>query len=880
MPPSISGENNFSEPKIAPGKPGVPPTWAPAAKSAVGCALSGASTLWFTIGRGIVNEIYYPRIDHAALRDMGFVVTGGADFYSEEQSDCASATLMDRPGIPAYRVVNNCKHGRYRIVKEIIVDPRRSVLLQRVEFTPLAGTLADLRLFALLAPRLGDQGEDNSGWIGNYRNRAMLFAERGGHALALASSAPWLRRSAGYVGVSDSRLDLRYHHEMTWQYTEAPHGNVALAGEIDLHACGGKFLLALSLGDCPEAAALNAALSLDRSFDAQREQYVDEWTDWHKPADGLDEFSTDRIAAAASQRMRADRSRPLIEIADGAVAAPLPANDNLFRTSMMVLRVHRSKHFEGGSIASLAVPWGEARHDDDRGGYHLAWARDLVEEALGFLAAGRLSEVRDALHYLKATQETTGGWPQDMWVSGKPQSDGVQLDEAGLPILLAELALRESVISNGDLPTFWPMIRQAAAFIIRSGPQTGQDRWENTPGLSPYTLATEIAALLFAAHVADQMSEAPAAAYFRQTADLWNDLLESWTYVTGTPLAQRVGVDGYYVRIAPSPGMHAILRRGEQPHMEQAHDLPVIDVVSPDALALVRFGLRAPDDPRILNTVKVIDAINRAVTPAGKGWHRYNGDYYGEEKDGAPFTKRNKKAGFGRIWPLLSGERGHYEIAAGNLDEAARCLQTMSGFASQMGLLPEQVWDTLDIPEHALHLGRPSGSAMPLAWAHSEYVRLLRSLRDGKVFDRPEHAWERYVKGHAPSNLALWRFDHWVDSFPSGRRLRIELLAPGIVHFSTDNWKTIQEMPTTETGLGLHQANLPTEKMKGGERLRFTFRWPAAHDKWEGRDFELEVEACAIASPRRPAITVSATHTQNRKSKSNEYQTNSAARAK
>ncbi|TGV96463.1 glucan 1,4-alpha-glucosidase, partial [Mesorhizobium sp. M2D.F.Ca.ET.145.01.1.1] len=121
---------------------------------------------------------------------------------------------------------------------------------------------------------------------------------------------------------------------------------------------------------------------------------------------------------------------------------------------------------------------------------------------------------------------------------------------------------------------------------------------------------------------------------------------------------------------------------------------------------------------------------------------RYNSDGYGEHEDGAPFDG----TGQGRPWPLLAGERAHYELAAGRKDEAASLLDALERSAGPGGLLPEQVWDGADIPERELLHGKPSGSAMPLVWAHSEHIKLLRSLRDGAVFDMPPQGVKRYIE--------------------------------------------------------------------------------------------------------------------------------------
>lgn len=821
------------EERSAPKSAVTEPTWARSAKSGVGCAASAGSRLWFTLSRGIVTEIFYPSVDQPAIRDFGLLVTDSRGFFSQEENDCAVDTRMAEPGVPFYSIENSHTGGRYRIFKEILVDPMGDVLLQRIKLVPLTGNLEDLRLFVLLTPHLGDKGKGNSGRVKAYRGTDLLAAQREENALALASSAPWKCRTVGYVGPLDAWHDIQEHGKITREFDRADDGNISLAGEIDLAGCEGQFVLALSFDRSYEGAALNAKLSLERGFERAREEYIESWKSWQKRHSEMN--GSNHAKVRAEQEQRPDHSRPRITTKPGHAV-------DLFRTSLMVLRSHRSKRFSGAGVASLSTPWGEVRSDKDSG-YHLVWSRDLAEEAAGLLAAGAKEETLDTLDYLRATQKKQGGWPQNMRTDGHTHAKGVQLDEAALPVLLVNLMHRHRVLDDSELETYWPMVRRAAAFIIRSGPETGQDRWENTPGLSPYTLATEIAALLIAARLADRFDDAKVGELFRQTADLWNDLIEPWTYVRGTPLAQRVGVDGYYVRIAPSPGMHTIERRGEVPTMKTAHDLPVREVVSADALALVRFGLRAPDDPKIVNTVKVIDALTRVDLPAGPCWHRYNGDYYGEYKNGAPFAGADDKTGIGRPWPLLTGERGHFEIAAGNLHRAKELLAAMGGFASQIGLLPEQVWDQEDIADRGLFRGRASGSAMPLAWAHAEYVRLLRSIHDRRVFDQPRDTWERYVENNTRSEMCLWRFDHQPNSIFPGRKLRIELMAPAVVHFSTDNWQTTQDITARDTGLEFYFVDLPTQQLKPGGRVCFTFRWPEADGRWEGRNFELDVEA-------------------------------------
>jgi glucoamylase len=824
----------------APGRPGIAPRWTSSAKSGAGAATSGVSRVWFTLSHGILDEVYYPRLDQACTRDLGLLVADGQGFVSEEKRHTRSTVRCVAPGVPAYRLDNVCVEGRYRIEKVVTADPRRDAVLQRVRFVPLAGATAGTasggavgeasggyRLYALLAPHLGNGGWGNTAWVGDYKGVPMLFAERDGIALALACSVPWLRRSAGFVGASDGWQDLARHGVMTWEYASAGGGNVALTGEVDLAgATDGTVVLALAFGTGGAEAGQRALASLQDGFDGALERCVREWREWQ------------------------DRLIPLEPQAEGGAAgAPEGAGGGLYRVSTAVLGTHEALHAPGGIIASLSIPWGDARTDDDLGGYHLVWPRDLAEAAGGLLAAGAHGAARRVLGYLEVTQEPDGHWPQCMWLDGRPYWTGIQLDETALPILLVDLALREGALSPADLVRYWPMVRRAAGFLVRRGPVTEEDRWEEDAGFSPFTLGAMVAALLAAADLGAGQGEAGVATYLRETADAWNDRIERWTYVAGTDLATRLGAEGYYVRIAPPgapdgapPARGAWSVQGLVPLKNRPPgegEAPAAQVVSPDALALVRFGLRAPDDPRVVSTVRVVDALLEVETPTGPAWRRYTEDGYGEHADGAPFDG----TGVGRAWPLLTGERAHYELAAGRLEVAESLRRAMESFAGPGGLLPEQIWDAPDVPERELFFGRPSGSAMPLVWAHAEYVKLLRSLRDGRVFDQPPQPVQRYQVERTGSGHSVWRFNLKGRAAPAGTTLRLETLAPARVHWSGDGWRTVTDTPTTDTGLGVYLADVPTAGLPAGSTVVFTFFWPEA-GRWEGQDF-----AVALVEP-------------------------------
>jgi glucoamylase len=793
--------------RYAPGWPGIAPRWTSSAKTGIGTALNLHSKVWFTLSHGILNEIYFPRVDQACIRDFGLIVTDGHGFFSEEKRHCKFQNVPIDPGVPVYELTNSCMQGRYRIEKEVLTDPVRNVVLQKIRFVPLQGNLRDYRLYGLLASHLANFGYGNTGWVGDYKGTPMLFAHRDSSALALACSAPMLKRSVGFAGVSDGWQDLSRHFQMAWEYNRAENGNIALTAEIDLAACDGEFIFALGFGGIWAEAGQQALSSLLTSYEAIRHDYVLHWENWQRGLKKLDER---------------------------------PREKDLYRASVAVLRSHESKDFLGGIIASLSIPWGFNKGDEDLGGYHLIWPRDLVESAGGLLAAGAQDDALRVLHYLETTQEADGHWAQNMWLDGRPYWNGLQMDETAFPILLVDLLRREAPQRFGKTDRWWPMVRKAAAYIVANGPVTQQDRWEEDGGYSPFTLAAEISALLIAADLAQSIGQSQPAEFLRQNADTWNDNIERWTYAVNSDLARQVGVQGYYVRITPPDGDGAASPlQGFVPIKNRAisSTVPAVEIVSPDALALVRFGLRAPDDPRILNTVKVIDALLRINLPQGPGWYRYNRDGYGEHEDGSPFDG----TGIGRPWPLLAGERAHYELASGRPSSAEALLGVMENATAASRLIPEQVWDANDIPDRELFKGKASGSACPLVWAHSEYIKLRRSLLDGKIFDQPPQTVERYLKKKVSAQYFNWRFNNKPRTLPCGKKLRILLMESATVHWSFDNWQTTRDSNSEESGWNLQHVDLPSESLAVGRQIVFTFFWKNS-GRWEGQNYQLVVE--------------------------------------
>lgn len=761
----------------APGAPGIPPTWTSSDKDMVGTSL-GSSRLWFTIGHGILNEVYFPRVDTPQIRDLGFIIADGRGFWSEVKRAATYTVSIPSPGVPAVQIVH--RHMLFELSLRVVPDLERDTLLIAVDLT--GGS--DLNPYALLAPHLGGTGWSNLAEIFTGRGQVVLCADHESAALALAAKQPdqeaaFEAASAGYVGVSDGWQDFNRNGRMTWFYDHAGPGNIALMGKLSRSA-----VLALAFGSSKQAASTVALSSLTQRFDDVWNDHVRGWRSWH----------------AEKQHARG-----------------LPGEfHDAVHLSAMVLKVHQDKTYTGAMVASLSVPWGNS--SDDVGGYHLVWPRDIVESAGALLELGAVDEARDILRYLTATQIMDGRWAQNQWLDGTPRWSGIQLDEVAFPILLAAMLAERNALDGIDVRR---MVRRALAHIIWHGPASDQDRWEETPGINTFTLAVIIAALVSGTGFLDQAERRD----ILLVADDWNERIEEWCAAPAdSPLAVRHGVGSYYVRIAP----HQVITDRNAlsdliPLKNRADGLtsPASEQISTDFLQLVRFGLRRPDDPVVLNTVEIADRLLRCDTPFGPAWYRYNGDGYGEQPDGTAYNG----TGRGRPWPLLVGERGHYALVAG--DDPLLYARTMLRMCGKLGLLPEQVWDSPQIPALGLFPGRPSGSAMPLAWTHAEFAKLVVSIQKGYPVDRPEAAWLRYAGQRPQSDRAHWTPAMPIRTMRPGQALRILNNAPfGVTWTAADredaaNREDGAEILSTPAALGFHAIDLPTQSLIAGQKFRF-----------------------------------------------------------
>jgi glucoamylase len=467
-----------------------------------------------------------------------------------------------------------------------------------------------------------------------------------------------------------------------------------------------------------------------------------------------------------------------------------------------VLHCLEDKSHAGAFIAAPAAPWGETNHDGNHV-YHLVWPRDLCRIATALLDAGDSDAALRAFRHLQVHQRPDGGWYQNWFLDGTPHWTSTELDQVALPILLAWRLGVAGCLDHDPYPT---MVRPAAQFLIREGPMTVLDRWEDLGGLSPSTLAASIAALIVAAEFAHEAGEHVAASHLRAVADYWNDRVERWC---STPTGQ-------YVRLAGDPDHR-----------------PTEGAVAPEFLELVRYGLRRPKDDRVLRSLQAVDELLKFNLPSGPSWRRYDGDRYGEYDDGSPWNGN----GVGRVWPVLTGERARHFFSMGL--SGAELIRSLEGFAGQSLMLPEQLWDGPDIPSRGLQYGRPNGSAMPLGWAHAEYLELLVIVALAGFPDIVMPARRRYTEGSAHDPAFVWSHKHQITRIAGGRRLRVQLPRPGAVHYSFDDWKTFEDIEAMDTTLGVWVAEVPCNRLPSGTEFSWTAHYVTG---WEGKNFTMTVE--------------------------------------
>jgi glucan 1,4-alpha-glucosidase len=716
-----------------------------ARKDCVGTARNTTSKVWYTVANGVLSDVYYPTIDNTNVETLQYIVTDGATFTDLQTRDTTYIVQALSSRALDCRVTTTAKSGNFRIVTDYLTDPAHNTVVMHMHFEALVGDRSTYQLYVRYDPSINGNG---GGGSGNGGGDTGVLDTSTGHTIpiafdtntatnaanrtyaqavysALDASTPFTQVSNGFAGQpSDGLSQLDASHALTTTYAEADNGNLVQTARLDLSR-GGAFTLALGFGATQSDAVSAAEGTLGTSFGSLTKSYEDGWSDYDA---GLISPPTHM------QGVPGDEWQALVD------EYYLNAN---------VLKASEDKTFPGALVASLASPWGQAVSAGDPnntyfGSYREVFARDLYEAWTGLMADGDVQTARDAVLFLFNNQQLPdGSMPRNSLVNGKPAPDtfNTQLDEVSYPIVMAyQLGMTDSSI--------YPHIKAAANFVIGHGPTYGPERWEEQGGYSPSTISAEIAGLIAAADIATATGDTASAAVWRGVADDWQRSLEGWTVTTNGPLAPHP----YFIRLSKTGDPNAAIS------YNVGNGGPTLDqrtVIDAGFLELVRLGLVPANDPAVTESLPVVDATIESNTPSGSGWHRYNGDGYGDgATDGHPWAPTDQ--GTGHVWPVLTEERGEYDLAAGDPTTGVSLLNTMRQFRSGVGLIPEQDWETQNLAASPFGTdptaasigfidGQPAGSAAPLTWAAGAYVRLLRDLASQQILDRPADTYNRYV---------------------------------------------------------------------------------------------------------------------------------------
>jgi len=754
------GINSFYAQTLAPGAPGKDAQWATAGKQAIGTSANLESRVWFTLAQGVLTEVYYPDVTVANVHVLQFVVVDPKTKKVEtEREDAIHQIKATRPDSLSFQQINTAKNGAWKITKTYTTDVERDSVLIDVKFE---SKNKNLNLYVYYDPSLGNTGMHDSAWtIKNNEDEtqnALIAQDKNINSALMIdyqgeiSLKPFVLSNItnGFLGISDGLTQLKEKKAIV-NYEKAENGNIVQFAKIEdrerkinpLSTLPFKFTLAISFDKTPNDALNTAKKSLSKGFKTNLAEYEKGWADYVKTVRKVE-----------------------------------PKYQAQFNMAAMVLKAQEDKSVRGANVASLTIPWGGGltANEDVGGGYHLVWSRDLYQVFTAYLALGDTAAAERALDFLfKIQQKPDGSFPQNSWLDGRNGWGGLQMDEVGYPLIMAYQ------LKRFDKETYEKHVKRAADFIVKNGPVTPQERWEEKGGYSPSTIAAEIAGLVCAAEIAKKNGDTASADLWLKTADDWTANIEKWTATTNG----KHGDGNYYVRLTangkPDAGEKIELNNNAGSFLEN-------EIVDAGFLELVRLGIKSPDDPLIVKSLKVVDEVIRVKTPHGDGFYRYNNDGYGEMDDGRRWNWDGKYTGKGRLWALLSGERGQYELAFAKgigdevfsqsmrqsgrsesfskfrnekykisnayLKQAKLRLDSMAKFANEGLMIAEQVWDKPETPKNIdrqfvpeLKFGEGTGSATPLAWSMAQFIRLAVNLQAGKNLDTPDVVYNRYVLG-------------------------------------------------------------------------------------------------------------------------------------
>ncbi|MGK7897345.1 MAG: glucan 1,4-alpha-glucosidase [Xenococcus sp. (in: cyanobacteria)] len=774
------------------GAPGANSVWSYAGKQGIGTSYeqyvdkkyqdsgptSTVSKVWFSLAEGIITETAYGEIDQAQIKDFQFLVTGNGFFDEEKVATNSTVDYLDtdnsgRPLSPAYRVVNTDKEGKYTIEKHVFTDPDRQTLFTRVIFTANENNITP---YLLINPHMENTGTNDVAFV---FEDSLNAREDEDVYLAVKSSIPFVKTSAGYVGSSDGYTDLADDNFMNWTYDYTDQnnpGNVAMMAQLPTMSAGqtSTFDIVVGFGGSYTKATEQADGSLRVGYDSLLAKF-----NGTGAAVGWEDYlaSLDNLPAMISQT--GDNGKQLY-------------------ASAFVLKTMEDKSNAGALIASLSVPWGDTVNANTFAtGYRAVWPRDFYQVAMAFLALGDTETPLVAFEYLPQVQVTsvtpgnrgaTGWFLQKTHVDGTLEWVGVQLDQTAMPIMLGWKLWQAGILSDAQISDWYNrMLEPAAQFLVNGGnvdingnrvditpPFTQQERWEEQFGYSPSTTAAIITGLVTAADIAENaVGDSGAAAVYLSKADEYKNNLDNFMFTT-TGIPESCNNPGqYFLRITqnqnPNDGENINGGNGK---------LAVNEKFPLDGgfLELVRYGIRKGDDANIAATVCQLDQIENIadtsdVDPENfqvrydftfdgnqyPGFRRYGNDGYGERiNDGGAYVGGDIYQR-GRVWPFFTGERGHYELELAKANnggtisdaEVAQLRDTyvrgMEYFANDSLMLSEQVWDGVESnATYNYTVGEGTDSATPLAWTHAEYVKLVKSLTDKNIWDSYEIVKARY----------------------------------------------------------------------------------------------------------------------------------------
>jgi glucoamylase len=710
---------------VAPGCCGDGSAWTTGDKDALGTSTTTTSKVWFTVANGITSEVFYPRADVPNMQDMQYIITDGSTFVDLERDATTHVVSMPDAKSLEYTITNTAKSGKYRITNTYLTDPNQNTLVINTRFQSLDG--GHYQLYLLANPSLaGGGGNDNASWDAtngslDASDTETLFGSPLTVDSAMKVSSGFVAHDNGYAGTpSDCNVDITADKVLTNQFDSITSpGNAVQCGQITVGA-DTTFTVALGYGGTSAAAVSAANASLTTGFAGIQTTYRSGWNTYVnglKPAPASVTGNAKRLAT--------------------------------YYVAVMALHAAEDKTFRGASVASLATPWGnEVNGNALNDGYHRVWGRDLYQQATGLIAAGDTAQAKRMAQFMwnnqfiatptagDGTTYAAGAFPRFSPVSGvsgaTPQELGCceQLDQDSFAIILAWMT------GLTDATTY-SRIKVTANHIQSTGPDT-TERWEEQFGKSPSSIAAEIAGLITAGAIARANGDTTSAASWEATADSWRSSLASWTFTT----SGFFGGHSYYERVEKDNNPNDSDTICFQEGCFFAHD-----IVDLGFLDLVRLGILAPADASVSTSLAATvtgtdgNSTEQVTMPNGDVYfHRYVHDSYGESNTdctGFPVGSSNMH---GRLWPVLSGERGEYEVANGR--SGALYLQSMADSTNGGNFVPEQIWDRSDVS--CFPLGTPTGSAAPLMWAEGQYVRLAQSMDAGHDLETPSVVTTRY----------------------------------------------------------------------------------------------------------------------------------------